>query len=77
MAAPSGAVFVGVRTIYTAGRRCRPSRSGMGSPTMQAMTKHLIHPAQVPEFEEEFITGLKAIFEEKIVFNQLLGLQIT
>ncbi|MEP6965621.1 MAG: thioesterase family protein [Polaromonas sp.] len=29
------------------------------------------------EFEEEFVTGLKTIFEEKIVFNQLLGLRIT
>ena len=31
----------------------------------------------VTEFEPEFITGLKAIFEEKIVFNQVLGLKIT
>ncbi|MEX1167327.1 MAG: thioesterase family protein [Hydrogenophaga sp.] len=29
------------------------------------------------EFEPEFVTGLKAIFEEKIVFNQVLGLTIT
>ncbi len=29
------------------------------------------------EFEPEFITGLKDIFEEKIVFNRLLGLKIT
>ena len=29
------------------------------------------------EFEPEFIAGLKAIFEEKIVFNQVLGLKIT
>lgn len=28
-------------------------------------------------FEPEFVQGLKAIFEEKIVFNQVLGLQIT
>ena len=28
-------------------------------------------------FEEEFVTGLKSIFEEKIVFNHLLGLKIT
>ncbi len=49
----------------------------MGSPTMRAMTKHLTPPAPVPEFEEEFEIGLKAIFEEKIVFNQLLGLKIT
>ncbi|MDP2418298.1 MAG: thioesterase family protein, partial [Hydrogenophaga sp.] len=29
------------------------------------------------EFEPEFVAGLKAIFEEKIVFNQVLGLKIT
>lgn len=29
------------------------------------------------EFEEEFIAGLKDIFEEKIVFNRMLGLKIT
>lgn len=35
------------------------------------------HPPPVPqEFEEEFISGLKAIFEEKIVFNRVLGLKI-
>ncbi|HET8744561.1 MAG TPA: thioesterase family protein [Ramlibacter sp.] len=35
-------------------------------------------PPAVPtlEFEQEFITGLRAIFEEKIVFNRVLGLQI-
>jgi len=33
--------------------------------------------APITEFESEFITGLKAIFEEKIVFNQVLGLKIT
>jgi uncharacterized protein (TIGR00369 family) len=45
---------------------------------MQAMTKSLTHaPHPAPEFEEEFITGLTAIFEEKIVFNQVLGLKIT
>lgn len=27
-------------------------------------------------FEPEFIAGLKAIFEEKIVFNQMLGLKV-
>ncbi|MEO5658403.1 MAG: thioesterase family protein [Polaromonas sp.] len=42
------------------------------------MTKTATHPAPpAPEFEEEFITGLKDIFEEKIVFNQLLGLKIS
>lgn len=29
------------------------------------------------EFEPEFVTGLTSIFEEKIVFNQVLGLRIT
>jgi uncharacterized protein (TIGR00369 family) len=29
------------------------------------------------EFEPEFITGLKEIFEEKILFNIVLGLKIT
>jgi uncharacterized protein (TIGR00369 family) len=29
------------------------------------------------EFEPEFVTGLKKIFEEMIVFNQVLGLKIT
>jgi len=30
----------------------------------------------VPEFEPEFVVGLKKIFEEMIVFNQVLGLKI-
>ena len=36
------------------------------------------HPPAVPplEFEEEFVTGLRTIFEEKIVFNRVLGLQV-
>lgn len=42
----------------------------------QASTHHPRTPP-TPEFEEEFITGLKNIFEEKIVFNQVLGLKIT
>ena len=29
------------------------------------------------EFEPEFIDGLKSIFEEKIVFNRVLGLRLT
>jgi uncharacterized protein (TIGR00369 family) len=29
------------------------------------------------EFEDEFVVGLKKIFEEMIVFNRVLGLQIT
>jgi uncharacterized protein (TIGR00369 family) len=36
------------------------------------------HPPPVPtEFEPEFIHELKAMFEEKILFNRLLGLKIT
>ncbi len=34
-------------------------------------------PQKPTEFEAEFIAGLKEIFEEKIVFNKLLGLKIT
>lgn len=30
-----------------------------------------------PEFEPEFVAGLKRIFEETISFNQVLGLKIT
>lgn len=30
-----------------------------------------------PAFEPEFIQGLTSIFEDKVVFNQLLGLKIT
>lgn len=43
------------------------------------MTKALNLPASAlpVEFEDEFIAGLKNIFEEKIVFNQVLGLKIT
>ena len=29
------------------------------------------------EFEPEFISGLKTLFEEKITFNRVLGLKIT
>lgn len=39
------------------------------------MTRH--PPAEPVEFEEEFVAGLKEIFEQKIVFNQVLGLKIT
>ena len=39
------------------------------------MTKN--PPAPPAEFEPEFIEGLKQIFEEKIVFNQVLGLKVT
>jgi len=38
------------------------------------MTKSSIAPV---EFEPEFIAGLKSIFEDRIVFNQVLGLKIT
>jgi uncharacterized protein (TIGR00369 family) len=42
------------------------------------MSKTIIHPpAQPIAFEPEFIEGLKDIFERKIVFNTVLGLQIT
>ena len=42
------------------------------------MTKTLTTPPpSAVEFEEEFLSGLKSIFEEKIVFNQVLGLEIT
>jgi uncharacterized protein (TIGR00369 family) len=33
-------------------------------------------PAPV-EFDEEFVRGIKLIFEEKIVFNRVLGLKVT
>ena len=33
-------------------------------------------PAGLSEFEPEFVAGLKTIFEERVVFNQLLGLKI-
>ena len=46
--------------------------------TMRDMTKALIPGQSAPiQFEHEFVDGLKSIFEEKIVFNQLLGLKIT
>jgi uncharacterized protein (TIGR00369 family) len=38
------------------------------------MTRH--PPAEPVQFEDEFVTGLRAIFEEKIVFNRVLGLKI-
>lgn len=42
------------------------------------MTNALIPAGNPPvQFENEFVDGLKNIFEEKIVFNQLLGLKIT
>jgi uncharacterized protein (TIGR00369 family) len=45
---------------------------------MDPMTKALISSGNAPTpFENEFVEGLKSIFEEKIVFNQVLGLKIT
>lgn len=38
---------------------------------------HIPPPAVAIEFEAEFVAGLKKVFEEMIVFNQLLGLKIT
>ena len=34
-------------------------------------------PAGLSDFEPEFVAGLKTIFEERVVFNHLLGLKIT
>lgn len=35
------------------------------------------HPPAVPAaFEDEFVAGLRSIFEERIVFNRVLGLRI-
>ena len=41
---------------------------------MPDMTKN--QPA-FAEFEPEFVSGLKAIFEEQVLFNRVLGLKIT
>ena len=38
------------------------------------MSKHIVSPK---EFEPEFIRELTALFEERIVFNHVLGLKIT
>lgn len=40
------------------------------------MNKKVEAPAEI-EFEDEFVNGLKKVFEEMIVFNQVLGLKIT
>jgi len=40
------------------------------------MTHTPLPPAEIA-FEDEFVVGLKKIYEEMIVFNQLLGLKIT
>jgi uncharacterized protein (TIGR00369 family) len=41
------------------------------------MTKNKTLAARAAEFEPEFVTSLKDIFENKIVFNRVLGLRIT
>lgn len=41
------------------------------------MTKKTTPLSEPTVFEPEFIAGLKTIWEEKIVFNQVLGLKIT
>jgi acyl-coenzyme A thioesterase PaaI-like protein len=41
------------------------------------MTKTKTPAARAVRFEPEFVTSLKEIFEEKIVFNRVLGLKIT
>lgn len=35
------------------------------------------NPPQTPAFEPEFVAGLKDMFENKVVFNRVLGLEIT
>lgn len=40
------------------------------------MTPTVAAPARI-EFEAEFVVGLTKVFEELIVFNQMLGLKIT
>lgn len=38
----------------------------------------IIHPPGTPvTFEPDFIAGVREIFEERIVFNRVLGLQVT
>lgn len=37
----------------------------------------MTRPETAVEFEAEYLEGLRAIFEEKIVFNKVLGLRIT
>ena len=43
---------------------------------MGAMTKTTTTPPAPVEFEPEFVDALRLLFEEKIVFNQVLGLKI-
>ena len=44
---------------------------------MKAPGKRAATPTGPVVFEPEFVDGLKKIFEEMIVFNQMLGLKIT
>lgn len=39
------------------------------------MTRHL--PAAPVAFEPEFVAALREVFEEKIVFNRVIGLEVT
>ncbi len=41
------------------------------------MTRNKTAGVQASQFEPEFITSLKEMFEERIVFNRVLGLKIT
>ena len=42
------------------------------------MSKSIVHPPPQPiVFEPEFVEGVREIFEQKIVFNTVLGLKIT
>ena len=42
------------------------------------MSKSIVHPPVQPiVFEPEFVDGVREIFEQKIVFNTVLGLKIT
>jgi uncharacterized protein (TIGR00369 family) len=42
------------------------------------MSKSIVHPPPQPvAFEPEFVEGVREIFEQKIVFNTVLGLKIT
>jgi len=41
------------------------------------MTRNKTPAARAVKFEPEFVTSLKEIFEDKIVFNRVLGLKIT
>ena len=43
---------------------------------MGAMTKTTTTPPAPVEFEPEFVDALRLLFEEKIVFNQVLGLKV-